>query len=82
MDVLGEAVTLAREKGEGFWLPEIHRRRAELLAELDDAPAALEEAAWAVTLATRQGADALAARATATRDRLAAAADRHTAGAE
>jgi len=82
MDVLGEAVTLAGEKGEGFWLPEIHRRRAELRAELDGAAAAAEEAAWAVTLATRQGADALVARATATRDRLAADAERRTASAE
>jgi predicted ATPase len=73
LDILREAGTLAIEKGEGFWLAEIHRLRAELLAAQSDQGGAADEIARAITVATRQGAHALVARATASKQRLVAA---------
>lgn len=71
LELLREAVTIALEKGEAFWLPELHRHQAELLAELGESDAAAIELDEAVAVATRHGARALHARALATRDRLA-----------
>ncbi len=72
LELLREAVAIAREKGEAFWLPELHRQQAELLAELGEPDAAALELSEAVTIAARHGARALHARATATRQRLTA----------
>jgi predicted ATPase len=70
LELLREAVAIAREKGEAFWLPELHRQQAELLAELGEQDAAGLELSEAVTIAARHGARALHARAIATRERL------------
>jgi class 3 adenylate cyclase/predicted ATPase len=70
LESLREATTIALEKGEAFWQPELYRLRAELLASRGDARGADEELAQAITVATRQGATALLGRARESRQRL------------
>jgi class 3 adenylate cyclase/predicted ATPase len=61
--LLGEAEAFAEDTGEGFWLPAILSLRGELLVGTGDAAAGRTELARAVTTASRQGSDALLARA-------------------
>jgi predicted ATPase len=63
LDTVDEALRLARETGEGYVLPEIHRFRGELLlASSEDRAAAEEAIRLAVQIAEEQGAVVLEAR--------------------
>jgi predicted ATPase len=70
LEILREATTVAVERSEAFWQPELHRLRAELLAKQGDRRGAEDELNQAVNVAARHGSLALVARANETRDRL------------
>jgi predicted ATPase len=70
LDILREASTVALERSEAFWQPELHRLRAELLAEQGDRAGAEAELIQAASIASRHGSLALVARASETRERL------------
>lgn len=63
LDVLNEAMRMARETGEGFCLSEVHRFRGELLLAAGDVAGAEETIRLALKLASEQGAVALESRA-------------------
>jgi predicted ATPase len=71
LEILDEATTLAHEKGEAFWLAEVHRLHAEVLVSLGDWPGAEVRAAEAAQVASRQGAAELLTRVRATQARVA-----------
>jgi class 3 adenylate cyclase/predicted ATPase len=70
LDILREATTIAVERSEAFWQPELHRLRAVLLAKQGDRAGAEAELIQAASVASRHGSLALVARANETRERL------------
>lgn len=70
IELLGEAEAFAEETGEGFWLPEVLRRRGELRIAEGDAEAGRADLARAVAMATEQGAQSLLERANESHRRL------------
>ena len=64
LDVVTEAVAEAKGTGHAYWLAELHRRRADLLAQAKgDRDEIVAELRFALTLAKQQGAAALLERA-------------------
>ncbi|HUJ66545.1 MAG TPA: hypothetical protein VLX59_13455, partial [Acidimicrobiales bacterium] len=75
LELLDEALTIARATGERFCEPELLRLRARAQAAIGDVPASLRSSDEAIEVARAQGALALAARAQT--DRLAGVSDGH-----
>ena len=66
-----EAVAEAEGTGHAYWLAELHRRRADLLAQAGgDRDQIVADLRFALTLATQQGAAALVERAKHSTNRL------------